>query len=266
MTIPIKIITLQPESANVKELLGQLHNQQLEAITQTGVDGRRGSPELLPGEKINQEQSLAMRLIQLTSGEIGCYLSHLRTIREAYEAGIPRICILEDDVLIEPGFKATLEAVEPLPDHVEFVRLMGLKIHRRKIVAPLAQGHHLTRPLKGVCGTQGYVINRSGMKKVIAAGSNLSEPIDKFYDHFWDIDLFSFTIEPHLIWERPRIASSIKKESRSNASKKLPQKIKTHRIKLLRGLKRRCYMLLRYKQFFPASKPNGSIGRTARIR
>jgi len=265
MEIPVHIITLNPKAAPVQKLKGQLAAQGITANLFPGVDGRKEMPPLQEGESINQHRSLEMRMIELTPSEIGCYLSHLRAIKKAYNTGLSRICLLEDDVLVEDTFCAILSEVETLPEEVEFVRLMGLKVHKRKIVSSLGNTHRLTRPVKGLCGTQGYVVNRAGMKKIIERGSEISEPIDKFYDHYWDIDLHSYAIEPHLIWERVADFSTIAKQSRGNATKPLDKRIKKHQVKLSRGNRRRIYMLRHWNEFAGASKPKGKQGRTERI-
>jgi len=262
----IYILSLAPNSNEVTELLAQLKSQNLKGEVLLGVDGRKGFPAVEQDENINQTRSLKMRLVELTSGEIGCYLSHLRAIKKAFKQGYERICILEDDVLIEDDFATILSEVKNLSSEVELVRLMGLKTHKRKIVDRLGESHNLTRPIKGLCGTQGYVLNRSGMQKVIYRGSSVAEPIDKFYDHFWDIDLKTYNIEPHLIWERTDTKSAIAKISRNKAAKPLRKRISKHYIKIVRSLKRRAYILKYQSEFKPATIPIGKMGRTARMK
>jgi glycosyl transferase family 25 len=261
----IKIITLAPDAAQVQELLQQLAQQGLTASPFIGVDGRKAMPILQPDETIDQARSIRLRLIELTPSEVGCYLSHYRAIKQFYETGAERLCLLEDDVLPEESLAGILAEIEKFPPEVELIRLMGIKMHRRKKVAQLGPGHWLTRPLKGVCGTQGYVINREGMRKVIELGATISEPIDKFYDHFWDIDLHSYCVEPHLIWERPRKNSSVSKQSRNKAAQAIGKKIRRSLIKMGRGLSRRLYILRHWNDFFPAEKPAEKAGRTDRI-
>ena len=265
INIPVKVITLHPDKADVVELLQKLKAQNVAASIFNAVDGRHDTPPLLADESINQQRALATRFVTLTNGEIGCYLSHLRAIREAYNNGEQRLCLLEDDVDIEPEFGVVLAAATELDESFEFVRLMGLKRHRRKIIRQLGEKHQLVRPIKGICGTQGYVINRRGMEKVLQHGSSLYEPIDKFYDHYWTIDLHAFCVEPHVIWEKES-PSSIKKQSRSEGEKSLKNPSRAPLAKLRQSLRRRLYLLLRLGDFYPNSKPKGYLGRTKRMR
>ena len=266
MKTTIVIITLDRTSKQVQELLSLLNNQGLTGKIVAGVDGRENFPELKDGERIDQERSLKMQLVELTTSEIGCYLSHFRTIRNAYDEGLERICILEDDVLIESDFEKVLSSVEKLPDEIEHIRLMGLKRHKRKSVCKVGDSRQLTRPVKGPCGAQGYVVNRRGMEKILRFGGVIAKPIDKFYDHFWDIDLRSYCVEPHVIWERAINESSIVKMCRDKASAPLSKRLKKHIVKLHRSLKRKIYILKNWSDFSFATKPAVAMGKTARIR
>lgn len=266
MKTTIAVITLNPDSKKVHELLSLLADQDLRYEVVLGTDGREKFPPLEEGESLDQSKSLKMQLVELTTSEVGCYLSHFRTIKNAYDEGLERICVLEDDVLIESDFKKVLSLIEKLPDEIEHIRLMGLKRHRRKNVCKVGENHRLTRPVKGPCGAQGYVLSRCGMEKVLQHGHVISEPIDKFYDHFWNTNLKSYCIEPHIIWERPIVESSIIKASRDKATKPLGKRLQKHLIKLQRGFKRRMHIFRHWNDFLPAEKAKIVVGRTARIR
>jgi len=265
MQTPVYIITLNPKAKNTLELEESLSAQGINAHLFPGVDGRNEMPPLEKNETINQKKSLAMRFVELSSTEVGCYLSHLRAIKGAYYAGLEKICILEDDVLIENTFSETLSEIEKLPGKVEFIRLMGLKNHKRKIISPLDKTHNLIRPIKGLCGTQGYVVTRSGMKKIISHGNLISEPIDKFYDHFWEIDLHCYAIEPHLIWERSNNTSSVIKPAQSLPTNPIIKTIKKTKIKWSRSAQHYFYIFQHSNLFLPATKVKEKQGKTKRI-
>lgn len=259
----ILIITLNAESENVQALQKSLRDQGLESKIFSAVDGRHETPRLEADESIDQELSFRQRLMTLSNSEIGCYLSHLRAIKEAYRTGANHICILEDDVNIEENFSSVLSAIIDLPEEFEFVRLMGLKIHKRKIIKNIGNVK-IVRPVKGLCGTQGYVLNRSGMKKVIKQGSKLTKPIDKFYDHFWKINLNAFCVEPHIIWEIPS-QSSVKKMFGENIKSTITQRLGYKTNKFMNSLSRNIYTILRFREFYPAKKIKKPQGKTARI-
>lgn len=265
MNIPIQIITLTPNSPDVITLTEELKKQGLNVSLQYAVDGRSATPKLEPDESVPQVKPFWKRPHTLNPSEIGCYLSHLRAIKEAYKNGIQRLCLLEDDVMIEKDFSEILTHIEKLPDQFEFIRFMGLKMHSRKFIMPLGDQHQLTRPLKGLCGTQGYVINRAGMKKVLSFGSTLTDPIDKFYDDFWYHDLRCYCIEPHIIWERPSPSSICKTEAPLQHKPAKSAPLKKRLGKLCRSQKRHLYRFRNRKDFLPTVKQTTKAGKTERI-
>ena len=259
------IISLNPEKSEARSLVDELKAEDIDVEFFSAVDGRQGIPVLKDGESIDQNKSINRHRAFLTSSEIGCYLSHYRLIKSAFEAGEKKICILEDDIGIEPGLGRVLQDVEALPENYEFVRLMGLKIGSRKVVHNLPGGAHLVRPLRGLQGTQGYVINRSGMRKVIRQGNNLGLPIDIFYDTFWETDLKCFAIEPHVIFEKD-MGSSITKSHSLGIDRSFLTTLKWHFFKIVKSLRRLLYLYQFYSEFYPAQKPENKPGRTGRMK
>ena len=89
-----------------------------------------------PGMRLSTSQpSTAGRLrrpspIPLSSGEIGCLLSHLAIFRMAYAIDLEHICIIEDDVEfhtnVSVGWSDFLEAVPP-----DWLMLHGAQDHEQ---------------------------------------------------------------------------------------------------------------------------------------
>ena len=251
-----------------KALLASLHQQGIDASIFHGVDGRQSMPPLQGREKINKMQSIFRHQQMLTSSQVGCYLSHYRVIKKAYDEGYDRVCILEDDAILEEKFGAGLKQLIDLPEEYEMTRLMALKIRKRKIIKSLFENndeHVLVRPERGWCGAQGYLLSRAGMKKILDNGSDLFEPIDKLYDHFWEFDLKLYGVEPHLVYEK-REESNIKKTPPTKPRMGVVFKIGFHLYKGFRSLKRHLYLYRFHSEFYPASKPEGRPGRTERMK
>ena len=261
------IITLKPESENVQELQQALKSQGLEANLFQAVDGRTAMPALEPGEKLAKHRTRLRHLCDLTPPEVGCYLSHLRLIKKAWNEGFESICILEDDVKLEPDFARIMGEITTLPSEVEMVRLMGLKIRKRKVVQPLGDGsHQLVRPERGWLGTQAYYLNRTGMEKVLKHASTIKEPIDKMYDHFWEGGLRLFGVEPHLVYEANTAPSSIAKSNRQRAKVPWFYYLLHSLEKGIFSVTRHTHLLLRRHEFYPATRPQKAPGQSARMR
>lgn len=266
MSLPCYVITLNPQSERVQTLLANLQAAGVPAEPYIGVDGRKGMPATEGEEVLATRETLWRHKCQLTSSEVGCYLSHYRLIRRAYAQGHERICILEDDVELEPDFADVFPQLTALPEEFEMVRLMGLKIRKRKIIKTLADGkHQVIRPERGLLGTQGYLINRRGMEKFLGHACRIFEAIDKVYDHFYEYDLRMYGVEPHIILEVAQ-PSSIIKSNRTRAEVPLWVKLFYPIGKGLRSQQRHRYLRKHNDEFYPAERPKVRPGRSARLR
>lgn len=265
MKILNSIITLHPQSESTQALVTALKENNVIVNSFFGADGRKNIPPLQDEESINSKEMRLRHNRDLHGSEIGCYLSHLRAIREAYNSGADRLCVFEDDVQLENGFQQVYSKVTTLSDEVEFVRFMGLKVRKRKVVQPLHEDYMLVRPERGLTGTQGYMINRRGMEKVLKAGSALYEPIDKFFDHFWEYGLRAYAVEPHVIYENDA-NSNITKKSHEPIKLSVVHKVKAALYKGIRSLGRHKHLNTHRSEFYPAIMPEGSVGKTKRIK
>lgn len=264
MTINAWIIALNPQNPVALELQRTLVEQGIHAEIKPAVDGRQQMPALEGKESLSQARALVTRKAKLTSAEVGCYLSHYRLIRQAYDYGLEHICIFEDDVVAEEGLGDLIRTIYTLDDSAHMVRLMSLRIRKRKVVQSLPSGHSLIRPLRGALGTQGYVLNRIGMKKILEHGANIYMPIDKLYDSFFLFDLNCFSVEPHAIYELAHPTTV------SKAGELAPTPlwaVAAWRIyKLYRSIQRYRYNLRHKRELTPASKPTTPQGRSERIK
>lgn len=263
--IPCWIISLNPASDMATTLSTALTAQGVAHEFFPAVDGRQGMPALQGREHLDLPRTLRRHKRNLTSSEVGCYLAHYRAINKAFEQGLEHICILEDDVALEPDFARVLAELPGLPEDCEMVRLMGLRIRQRKLVSAIAGGtHNLVRPRRGWLGTQGYVLNRRGMQKFLDHAANIFEPIDKVLDHFWEFDLRIYGIEPHLIYELEH-PSSIKKKPNMKGLVPLHVRLLSPILKLFFSIHRHTYLWRNRTAFHPAPMPERAMGRTKRI-
>lgn len=264
MSFKAWIIALNPENPVALELKKVLTDAGFEAEIQPAVDGRKAMPALQPGERLSQTRALIHRRAKLTSSEVGCYLSHYRLIRQAYEAGLDHVALFEDDVEAEEGLAEAMRGILTLGQDAHLVRLMSLKIRKRKVVQPLNGAFSLVRPVRGSLGTQGYILNREGMRRILKAGSTLYMPIDSFYDSFFVYNFNCFTIEPHAIYELGG-PSNIKKTD-GGLDNRLWVRAGWRVYKLFRSVMRKWHKLIHPGEFSPAAMPEGRPGRSARLR
>lgn len=267
MSVPCWIISLDPSSPLPTALTSELSAQGVAFSFVPAVDGRQGTPPLVGREVLDTRKALIRHGRVLRNAEIGCYLSHYRALQRAWDEGLERVCLLEDDVGLEAGFAQVLAGIATLPDDVEMVRLMALRIRKRKVVCdvPGSAAHQLVRPERGWCGTQGYVINRRGMRKVLDAAWRIYEPIDKFYDHFWEYEMRHFGIEPHVLYEHEHTSSIQQQKKPKRPPVPWLYRLLSPLDKLAFSLSRHRHLKAHAAEFYPAEKPKGRMGRTQRM-
>ncbi|GAA6166815.1 glycosyltransferase family 25 protein [Sessilibacter corallicola] len=265
MSINAWIISLEPYTEEAKTLQAYLRDEGLNAAIKTGVDGRQGMPKTKSGETLSQTQSLVNRRVELTPSEVGCYLSHYRLVKEAYEQGLEHICIFESDVLPEDDLGNVIKSVVSMETKFHFVRLMNLKMRRRKAIKAISDKHTITRLVRGGLGTQGYIVNREGMRRILKKGAEISLPIDGFYDSFFLMGLNCYCVEPHVIYEVGE-HSTIKKSSAKKVDQRFSIRLAWYFTKIYKSLLRRHDFIVNVAEYFPAKKQTKDIGRSFRMR
>ena len=258
------VISLNPESGNTKKLIADLKNQGIDAEVFPAVDGRAGMPALETGENILGNLAMVRHGRRLTASEVGCYLSHLRAVKAAYHQDSQYVCLIEDDVVIEAKFGHVYRAV--LDKSLDMVRLMSLRIRKRTVIETLVDEHKLVRPERGGLGTQVYVLNRNGMRKFIDYASNIYEPVDKVFDHFFLFDLNVYAVEPHVAYELVHETSVQKSPSVAAEAPLLWQRMVFHPVKLWFSLRRHFYRLRHWRDFASSRFPKEKVGNTERAR
>jgi len=264
MSFKARIIALNTANPVALTLLKELQDAGLDAEITQAVDGRSGMPELLTGERVSQTLALIHRRARLTSSEVGCYLSHYRAIKQAYAEGLSHVALFEDDVVAEAGLGDVIRQILQLGEEAHLVRLMALKIRKRKVLQPLNEHFNLVRPVRGSLGTQGYILNREGMRRVIQSGARIFMPIDSFYDSFFIFDFNCYGIEPHAIYELGG-PSNIKKTA-GGLDTRLWVSVGWRLYKLFRSVMRRRYARRHKRELSPASMPTERPGRSERLR
>ena len=141
-------------------------------------------------------------------GFIGCALSHLALWRELAAGQAPAMLVLEDDVILCPGFEGQLaELCSALTrDHPSFdLVLLGNFDWRPAAEDDFATGFRPARPLpfdgaRYIGGTFAYILSRQGAQKLLAIveRDGIQNGIDRFM-HRKSGELQLFTVTPHIV-------------------------------------------------------------------
>ena len=131
-----------------------------------------------------------------SSGEIGCYASHLRIHRLLESMDDEYALIFEDDVALADDLVPTIEAaVRAAPDW-DIIRLSNATKSVFKPVAQLGNGRELVRYWTVPNGTGAYVINRTGAIKIADGLGKRTLPIDEDLRRPWRIGLNTYGVLP----------------------------------------------------------------------
>lgn len=157
----------------------------------------------------NREKRLRSFGDDLTPTEIGCYLSHYRLYRKIVTERIPRAVVFEDDTEISDDLPAILRALENSPESWEFIRLAGLRERKGKEVAYLGHGYRAVRLRHTACGSQAYIVNQQGARKLLDYGKEITRQVDITIDRYWENGLRIMAVQPYPAWPSSRFVSTI---------------------------------------------------------
>jgi len=122
----------------------------------------------------------------LRAGEIGCYVSHLRTIETFMQSGAEGAVIFEDDVDIDNDLPGVLSAVSGLAQGAVIVKLEGqLRAHQMNFPIAHLEGRDIAMMLKPTVGSAAYYLNRAAAARLLQNAFPIREPYDGFLRQYW---------------------------------------------------------------------------------
>lgn len=160
---PIYYINLDRSIDRREKIEDQFNKYGVENVTRiSAVDGKQLSSMK---EGTVPELGSYSNSFRMTPRELGCTLSHLKAIKQAYESGLENVLIFEDDVSLDLmplwEVKKLSELVEKLPEW-EIIKF-GNTLCQNKILKNIEYyvwGKHCW-------GAWTYLINRKGMRSIL---------------------------------------------------------------------------------------------------
>lgn len=120
------------------------------------------------------------RTRHVTAGELACTLSHQLAWRRMLDAGLPYALFLEDDALLSKRLKVFLAACEPMPPHIDVLRV-ETNLPRMRLGPVEGRIGDLTdiRSIHSLdYGAAGYILTRNAARKLLAELCPLDVPVD----------------------------------------------------------------------------------------
>lgn len=181
--IPVLVLNLARDTDRRAWITARLQSLGIPHTIVPAIDGNTiANDDALPDmERFRRSHGRAM-----TRGELGCARSHLRLVRDIAAGPDPMVCLMEDDIEIEPaalGFldERTLTALPPF----DVLRLFsdGYRRHKSAWRVSTVAGYNIVAPVRAGWGTQAQIYTREGACKV--AGMPITAPIDNmiYLDH-----------------------------------------------------------------------------------
>lgn len=123
----------------------------------------------------------------LSRGEIGCYLSHRKVWQQLLDSDDDAYCVLEDDVVLETGFRDAVEAIMEHSADLDIVRLSTRTPRDLRLrYMTLRTGARVYWTRQCVSGCHGYTITRRAAQAMLKCTERILDPIDHELTRCWE--------------------------------------------------------------------------------
>ncbi|WP_440056419.1 glycosyltransferase family 25 protein (plasmid) [Pseudoalteromonas sp. T1lg65] len=186
----------------------------------------------------------------LTDGEIGCYVSHLRVLKEIVTRKLPYAIVFEDDFNLVSDLKEVFAAISEIPSHWDVIKLAQRGIGKAKVVVAsqrLTSHFDIALTKKIPAGTCAQAISYAGAKKILETFVPFGRPVDTDLQHSWEQGIDVFQMSPPPVQQGTQFESTIATQTgRNKPKKRFWAKQKYHFKKYLMNQKRLEDMVKRF--------------------
>ena len=133
---------------------------------------------------------------KLTSGEIGCYLSHYNLWQHIVDQGIDCAIVLEDDAVLNKDFYGVVSRLHTLEGQWEMVSLGDGKCNVDRVLCDIDDKHRLVRHKRRAWGAHAYVIRRPAAEKLLNYCHEIRAGIDELMFEYWKNDVAFYLVCP----------------------------------------------------------------------
>jgi glycosyl transferase family 25 len=193
LRVPIFVINLDRSPERLAFMRAQADRIGLKFERVSGIDGARALPQWLSSRFLSETGEIRSRM---SSGEVGCYASHLVTFAAMIERKIKAAVVLEDDVTLDADFlRAAQAAIAAAPEGWDCIHLSTRFKNPCFPVADLEGQRKLVRFSRMPAGSAAYAISFEGASKLLAPGLR-TRPFDMEFRYAWLADLDIFGVYP----------------------------------------------------------------------
>jgi len=162
---PIWVANLERSSERRRFMQEQFASLDLSYRIINATDGKELSREEL--QKYSKPHALKFKRRELSTGEIGCALTHAKIYKQLLDENLEEVLILEDDIVLMQDLLDVLLQRRKFPPEWEAVNFANTWAQAIPLGEPVCKDYRLCR-FRGIANrTSAYLINRQGAKKLI---------------------------------------------------------------------------------------------------
>tara|TARA_X000000950_G_scaffold36329_2_gene38831 strand:- start:2011 stop:2790 length:780 start_codon:yes stop_codon:yes gene_type:complete len=191
---------LQTFIINLKDATERWHHMK-EALDKVGlsytrIDAVLGKDLEKPIHEFNEKRFNVLTGKHKSHGEIGCYLSHIKALKEFLKSSSDHALILEDDVNLPDHLPKLITEAITHSQHWDLLRLSSSRDGQYIKIANMSSDSQLVYNTKVLKNTGAYVINRKAAKSCVDKMLPMCLPYDVALDHDWDLGFKTACITP----------------------------------------------------------------------
>lgn len=196
-----------------------------------GIDGSQlGEAEI--AEVFDRKRAQTHYHYDLTRGEIGCYLSHLKAWQAVLDQELDYAIILEDDVVLTDSFRLLPQTLTKLEDAWDLIKIAApYKKQKATQLGDIGSFGYVRyrKPPMGACG---HVVSAAGAQKLLAKRPPFYRPVDVDLQWQDELGLNVRGLLPYTVDNSHEHASDIFAIGDRRAQQKRPLQRLKHQIKL----------------------------------
>jgi len=147
-------------------------------------------------------------------GEVGCYFSHIKALKQFLADGLPFALILEDDVSLPEETATLLEAATEYSKDWDILRLTSSRTGDYLVFGSLPGGYEIAYNTRVLKNTGAYFISRKAAQRCVDKMLPMKLPYDEALDRDWDIGIRSACIIPFPVRLEEELPSQIARAKR----------------------------------------------------
>ncbi|MBI9020696.1 MAG: glycosyltransferase family 25 protein [Verrucomicrobia bacterium] len=192
-TLHAYVINLQDASQRRENMHADLA---ILGIEYTRIEAIHGDDLTEPIEGYDEHQYQVLTGKVTNKRAVGCYLSHIKALREFLTSNRDYALILEDDAILPKDILPLLNAVLAHDAHWDMVRLTAEKKGTYLPFANLPGGHELAYNTRVLKNTAAYLVNRHAAQCCVEKMLPMRLPYDVALDRDWDFGFRTACVIP----------------------------------------------------------------------